>query len=56
VVFVLYKTFAKILKYEALVLLIFIATAFVARMSLRKVIIGSLIRTIRLSGDYGVSA
>ncbi|MBV8454646.1 MAG: divalent metal cation transporter [Deltaproteobacteria bacterium] len=52
VIFISYKAFAKILKYGTLVLLVYIATAFIAKMPLRRIIIGSLIPTLRLSGNY----
>jgi Mn2+/Fe2+ NRAMP family transporter len=52
VVFVSYARFAKILKYGTLILLVYIATAFVVHAPVRGIIAGSFIPTIRLGGGY----
>ncbi|MBV8358203.1 MAG: divalent metal cation transporter [Deltaproteobacteria bacterium] len=51
VVFVSYARFAKILKYGTLVLLLYIATAFVVDAPVQKIFVHSLIPSIRLAGE-----
>ena len=52
VVFVSYGAFARVLKWGTLVLLVYVATAFVVRVPLRGLIAGSFVPTIRLNGGY----
>jgi NRAMP (natural resistance-associated macrophage protein)-like metal ion transporter len=52
VVFVSYSRFAKVLKCATLVLLVYIAAAFVVHAPVHRIIAGSLVPDVKLSGAY----